>query len=74
MEVEVDGERKVSCSEKSLSYIDGRVRFGVNDMNPSRLASTGQVAGCVMVWGMFFWYTLGCLIQTGHRVNATLPT
>jgi len=27
--------------------------------------------GGVMVWWMFYWYTLGPLVPIGHRLNAT---
>jgi len=40
-------------------------------MDPSCLVSTAQAAGGVMVWGIFAWHTLGPLVPTEHRLNAT---
>jgi len=38
-------------------------------MNPSFLVTTVQAGGggCVMVWGVFSWHTLGPLLPIGHR-------
>ncbi len=45
--------------------------FGVKNMDPSCLVSTVQAVG-VMVWGIFSWHTLGPLVPTEHRLNATV--
>ncbi len=39
-------------------------------MDPSCLVSTVQAGGGVMVWGYFFWHTLGIFVPIEHRVNA----
>jgi hypothetical protein len=45
---------------------------GHESIAPSCLVSTEQAGGGgVMVWGMFFWHTLGPLIPTEHNLNAT---
>jgi len=42
-------------------------------MDPSCLVTTVQAGGGggVMVWGMFFWHTLGPLVPNGHRLYTT---
>ncbi len=41
-------------------------------MDPSCLVSTVQAGGGgVMMWGIFFWHTLGPLVPIEHRLNAT---
>ncbi len=41
-------------------------------MDPSCLVSTGQAAGGgVMVWGIFYWHTLGPLVPIKHNLYAT---
>jgi len=41
-------------------------------MDPSCLVTTVQAGGgVVMVWGMFYWQSLGPLVPIGHRLNAT---
>ncbi len=41
-------------------------------MDPSYLVSTFQAGGGgVIVWGIFSWHTLGPLVPTKHRLNAT---
>ncbi len=42
-------------------------------MDPSCLVSTVQAGGGggVMVWGVFFWHTMGPLVPIEHRLNAT---
>jgi len=41
------------------------------NMDPSCLVTTVQAAaGGVMIWGMFFWHTLGPIVPIGHRLNA----
>ncbi len=40
--------------------------------DPSCLVSTVEAAGGgVMVWGIFFWHTLGPLVPIEHCLNAT---
>ncbi len=40
---------------------------------PSCLVSTVQAAGGgIMVWGIFYWHTLGPLVKFEHRLNATV--
>ncbi len=41
-------------------------------MDPSCLVSMVQAGGGgVMVWGIFFWHTLGRLVPIEHHLNAT---
>ncbi len=59
-----------------LQHSDCRVRIWRKEhesMDPSCLVSTGQAAGGdgVMVWGIFSWHTLGPLVPTEQRLNAT---
>ncbi len=58
-----------------LQYSDGRVwiwRKEHESMDPSCLVSTVQaLGGCVMVWGIFSWHTLGLLVPIEDRLNAT---
>ncbi len=58
-----------------LRHSDGRVRIWHKEhesMDPSCLVSTVQAAGGgVMVWGIFYWDTLGPLVPIEHRLNGT---
>ncbi len=58
-----------------LQHSGGRVRIWRKEhesMDPSCLVSTGQVGGgCVMLWGIFSWHTLGPLVPIEHCLNAT---
>ncbi len=41
-------------------------------MDSSRLVSTVQAGGGgVMVWGIFYWHTLGPLVPIEYNLNAT---
>lgn len=57
-----------------LWHLDGRVRSwherheGIDPCGP---LSVQPGAGGVMVWRLFSWYTLGLLVPTEHRFNAT---
>jgi len=76
----VEDWKNVACSNESqflLRHSDGRVRIWrkQNDnLDPSCLVTTVQAGGGggVMVWGMFSWHTLGPLVLTWHRLNATV--
>jgi len=74
----VEDWKNVAWSDESrflLRHSDGRVRIWHKqneDMDPSCLVTTVQAGGgCVMVWGMFSWHTLGPLVPIGHHLNAT---
>ncbi len=58
-----------------LRNLDGRVRIWHKEhesMDPSCLVSMVQAGGGgVMVWRIFSWHTLGPLVPTEHRLNAT---
>ncbi len=59
-----------------LQHSDGRVRIWCKEhesMDPSCLVSMVQVGcgGGVMVWGIFYWHTLGPLVPIEHRLNTT---
>ncbi len=58
-----------------LRHSDGRVKIWHKEhesMDPSCLVSTVQVGGGgVMVWGIFFWHTLGPLVPIEHHLNTT---
>ncbi len=68
----------VAWSDESgflLRHSDGRVRIRCKEhesMDLSCLVSTVQAGGGgVMVWGVFYWHTLGRLVTTEHCLNAT---
>ncbi len=69
--------KNVAWSDESqflLRHSDGRVRIWHKkheSMDPSCLVSTVQAGGGVMVWGIFYWHTLGPLIPIEHCLNAT---
>ncbi len=71
--------KNVAWSDESrflLRHSDGSIRIWHKEhesMDPSCLVSTAQAAGGgVMVWGIFYWHTLGPLAQKiEHRWNAT---
>ncbi len=73
----IEDLKNVVWSDESrflLRHSDGRVRIWCeqhDSMDPSCLVSTVQAAGVVMVWGIFSWHTLGPLVPTEHRLNAT---
>jgi len=48
-------------------------RATLTEITRSCLVTTLQAgsSGSVMVWGMFYCHTLGTLVPTGHRLNAT---
>ncbi len=53
---------------------DGRVRIWLKEhesMDLSFLVSMVQAGGGVMVWGIFYWHTLGPLVPIEHCLNAT---
>ncbi len=58
-----------------LRHSDGRVQIWRKEhesMAPSCLVSTVQAdGGGVVVWGIFYWHTLGPLIPNEHSLNAT---
>ncbi len=58
-----------------LRHSDGRVRIWCKEhesMDPSCLFSTVHVCcGGVMVWGIFFWHTLGLLVPIEYHLKAT---
>ena len=58
-----------------LWHSDGKVRFWQKQhesMDPSCLVSMVQTAaGCVIVWEIYSWHTLGPLIPTEHHLNTT---
>ncbi len=68
--------KNVPWSDESrflLRHSDDRVRIWHKEyesMDPSCLVSTVQ-AGGVVVWGIFYWHTLGPLVPIEHRFNAT---
>ncbi len=52
-----------------LRHSDGKEH---ESMDSSCLVSTVQAGGgCVMVWGIFSWHTLGPLVPIEHCLNAT---
>ncbi len=70
--------KNIAWSDESqflLQHSDGRVRILRKEhesMDPSCLVSIVQAAGGgVMVWGIFFWHTLGPLVPIEHHLNAT---
>ncbi len=74
----IEDWKNVAWSDESrflLRHSDGRVRIWHKkheSMDPSCLVSTVQAAGGgVMVWGIFYWHTLGPLIPIEHCLNAT---
>ncbi len=58
-----------------LRHSDGRIiiwRKEHESLDQSCLISMVQAGGGgVMVWGIFSWHTLGPLVPTEHRLNAT---
>ncbi len=72
----IEDLKNVAWSDESrflLQHSDGRVRIWCKEhesMDPSCLVSTVQAGGGVMVWGYFFWHTLGLFVPIEHRVNA----
>ncbi len=72
----IEDWKNVTWSDESrflLRHSDGRVRIWCKEqesMDPSYLVSTVQASG-LMVWGIFFWHTLGLLVSIEHRLNAT---
>ncbi len=73
----IEDWKNVAWSDESrflLRHSDGRVRIWRKEresMDPSCLVSTVQAGGGVMVWGIFYWHTLGPLVPIEHRLNAT---
>ncbi len=70
--------KNIAWSDESwflLRHSDGRVRIWRKEyesMDPSCLVSTVQAdGGGVMVWGIFYWHTLGPLAPIEHNLNAT---
>ncbi len=70
--------KNVAWSDESrflLRHSDVRVRILCKEhesTDPSCLFSTVQAGGGgVMVWGIFYWHTLGPLVPIEHRLNAT---
>ncbi len=70
--------KNVAWSDESrflLRHSDVRVRILRKEhesTDPSCLFSTVQAGGGgVMVWGIFYWHTLGPLVPIEHRLNAT---
>ncbi len=71
--------KNVAWSDESrflLRHSDGSIRIWHKEhesMDPSCLVSTAQAAGGgVMVWGIFYWHTLGPLVPIEHCLNATV--
>uniref|UniRef100_A0A9J8C1B0 Transposase Tc1-like domain-containing protein n=1 Tax=Cyprinus carpio carpio TaxID=630221 RepID=A0A9J8C1B0_CYPCA len=74
----IEDWKNVAWSDESRflkQHSDGRVRIWHKEhesVDPSCLVSTVQAGGgCVMVWGIFSWHTLGPLLPIEHRLNAT---
>ncbi len=74
----IEDWKNVVWSDESrflLQHSDGRVRIWCKEhesMDPSCLVSTVQAGGGVTVGGgVFSWHTLGPLLPTEHRLNAT---
>jgi len=69
--------KNVAWSFKSWFLLQnsyGRVRIWCKqhgNMDPSCLVSTVQAAGYVMMWGIFYWHTLGPLVPNKHCLNGT---
>ncbi len=74
----IEDWKNVAWSDESrilLRYSDDRVRIWRKEhesMDPSCLVSMVQADGCVMVWGIFSWHTLGSLVPIEHRLNTTV--
>ncbi len=75
----IEDWENVAWSDESrflLQHSDGRVRIYHKEhesMDPSCLISTVQAGGgSVMVWGIFYWHTLGPLAPIEHRLNTTV--
>ncbi len=74
----IEDWKNVAWSDESrflLPHSDVRVRILRKEhesMVPSCLVSTVQAGGGgVMVWGIFYWHTLGPLVPIEHCLNAT---
>ncbi len=74
----IEDWKNVAWSDESrflLQHSDGRLRIWQKEhesMDPSCLVSTVQAGGGgVMVWGIFYWDTLGPLVPIEHRFNTT---
>ncbi len=74
----IEDWKNVAWSDESLFLLrhsDGMVRLLHKEhesMDPSCLFSMVQAGGGgLMVWGIFSWHTLGPLVPTEHRLNAT---
>ncbi len=74
----IEDWKNVAWSDESrylLRHSEGRVRIWHKEhesMAPSCLVSTVQAGGGgVMVWGIFYWHTLGPLVPIEHRLNTT---
>ncbi len=70
----IEDWKNVAWSDESrflLRHSDGWVRIWRKEhesMDPSCLVSAVQAGGGgVMVWGIYFWHTLGPLVPTEHR-------
>ncbi len=73
----IEDWKNVALSDESrflLLHSDGRVRLWRKEhesMDSSCLVSAVQAGGGgVMVWGIFYWHTLGSLVPIEHRLNA----
>ncbi len=67
--------KNVTWSDESrflLRHSDGRVRIWRKEhksMDTSWLVSTVQAGGGVMVWGIFYWHTLGPLVPIEYIIS-----
>ncbi len=76
----IEDWKNVTWSDESrflLRHSDGRVRIWRKEhesMDPSCLVSMVQAGGGggVMVWGVFYWHTLGPLVPIEHCLNTTV--
>ncbi len=65
-------EKEKISSESRFLLRHSEMRKEHESMDPSCLVSTVQAGGGgVMVWGTFYWHTLGPLVPIEHRLNAT---
>ncbi len=74
----VENWKNVAWSDESrflLRHSDGSIRIWhkeLESIDPSCIVSTVQAGGGgVMVWGIFYWHTLGPLVPIEHSLNAT---